>query len=167
MRRTFTSWTAAILISAAAAACAHDSASTAAPAPARQAAASPAEAAPAAAAPAAASPSAPMAAAPAQPSAPGAAATATTFSDVQLRSFAAASVQVERVTASHQAQLSGTPEQQALARQQMAPQLNAILQSNNIDATTYNAIARAARTDPALNQRIVALRAQAGATPPG
>ncbi|MBL8548483.1 MAG: DUF4168 domain-containing protein [Hyphomonadaceae bacterium] len=86
------------------------------------------------------------------------------FSDSQVQSFARASVEVDQVQSRHQAGLAaGTPEQQAAARQAMGAELSAVLQRNGIDPDTYNTIARAARTDPALAQRITTLRAQAGA----
>lgn len=83
----------------------------------------------------------------------------STFTDVQLRSFAAASTEIEPISRSITA--SSTAEQ----RTQAATQIRGILQRNNLDSTTYNAIAAQARTDTALAGRIRALGTPA--TSPG
>ena len=99
-----------------------------------------------AAAPAPASTPAPEATAPA-PSTPAAPAT---YTDAQLRSFAAAARQIQPLNA----QLtSGTPAQRTAA----ATQVRTILQQNNLDSATYNAIAAQAQSDPAFAARISAL----------
>lgn len=87
----------------------------------------------------------------AQPAAPGAAA----YTDAQLQSFAAASNEIDPISRSLQ---GATPEAQA----QAATQIRAILQRNNLDGATYNSIAGAAQSDPALAQRIASLRTASG-----
>ena len=82
-----------------------------------------------------------------QPAAPAAPAT---YTDAQLRSFAVAARQIQPLNA----QLtSGTPEQRTAA----TTQVRAILQQNNLDGATYNAIAAKAQSDPAFAARISAL----------
>jgi len=89
---------------------------------------------------------APQAAAPLTPAAP------ATYTDAQLRAFAAASHDIQPL----QGQLnSGTPEQRTAA----TTQVRAILQRNNLDGATYNAIAAQAQSDPAFAARISALAA--------
>jgi hypothetical protein len=86
----------------------------------------------------------------AQPAQPG------TFTEAQLRSFAAASVEVDPLSRSL---ASATAEQ----RTQIAGQIRTALQRRNLDADTYNAIAARAQTDTQLAARIAALRpAQSG-----
>lgn len=75
----------------------------------------------------------------------------SSFTDAQLQSFAAASVEIDPISRSLQ---GATPEAQATA----ATQIRAILASNNLDSDTYNAIAAAAQADPALAQRIASLQ---------
>lgn len=145
---------AAVLVSLAVGACASNKGADAAST----------EAAPAATAAAPQAPSAdePQATNPVSPTSP--VPGPTSFTEAQVRSFAQASVEVDQVQARHQSGLSsGTAEQQAAARQAMNVELAAVLQRHSIDPATYNNIARAARSDPALAQRITALRAQAGA----
>jgi len=102
------------------------------------------EAAPPTTAPTAEATPAPQPATPATPAAP------ATYTDAQLRSFATASRDIQPL----QGQLtSGTPEQQAVA----TTQVRAILQRNNLDGATYNAIATQAHADPAFAARIAAL----------
>jgi len=85
-----------------------------------------------------------------QPAAPAAPAAPATYTDAQLRSFAAASHDIQPLNA----QLtSGTPEQRAAA----TAQVRSILQRNNLDGATYNAIAAQAHSDPAIAARIAAL----------
>jgi len=85
-----------------------------------------------------------------QPAAPAAPAAPATYTDAQLRSFAAASHDIQPLNA----QLtSGTPEQRAAA----TAQVRSILQRNNLDGATYNAIAAQAHSDPAFAARIAAL----------
>ena len=86
----------------------------------------------------------PAAPAPATPAAP------ATYTDAQLRSFAAAAHDIQPLNT----QLtSGTPEQRTAA----VTQVRAILQRNNLDEATYNAIAAQAQSDPAFAARISAL----------
>lgn len=90
----------------------------------------------------------PAPATPAMPAAP------TTFTDAQLQSFVTASQQIQPLNT----QLAtATPEQ----RTALAGQIRAILQANNLDGATYNAIATQAQSDQALAARLAALQ-----TPP-
>lgn len=73
-----------------------------------------------------------------------------TFSDETLRAFAAASVEIDPISRSLAGQ---TPEQQAQATEQ----IRQILQRNNLDSATYNAIASRAQADPTLAARIATL----------
>ena len=73
-----------------------------------------------------------------------------TFSDETLRAFAAASIEIDPISRSLAGQ---TPEQQTQATEQ----IRQILQRNNIDSATYNAIAARAQADPALAARIASL----------
>lgn len=73
-----------------------------------------------------------------------------TFSDETLRAFAAASLEIDPIS---RALTGQTPEQQAQATEQ----IRQILQRNNIDSATYNAIAARAQTDPTLAARIASL----------
>lgn len=85
-----------------------------------------------------------------QPTTPAAPAAPATYTDAQLRSFAVAARQIQPLNA----QLtSGTPEQRTAA----TTQVRAILQQNNLDGATYNAIAAKAQADPAFAARISAL----------
>jgi hypothetical protein len=88
----------------------------------------------------------PPAATPATPAAP------TTFTDAQLQSFVTASQQIQPLNA----QLAtATPEQ----RTALAGQIRGVLQQNNLDGATYNAIATQAQSDQALAARLAALQA--------
>ena len=89
-----------------------------------------------------------------EPEAP-AAAPAATFTDEQLRSYASASAEIDAL---HRAE-GGDPAQAHSL--QVTQQASAILQRNNIDVPTFNAIADRARTDTALAQRIQSLRGNA------
>lgn len=82
----------------------------------------------------------------------------TTFTDAQLRSFAAAATAIQPLNAQLQ---TATPEQ----RTTIIAQIRATLTQNNLDGATYNAIAAQAQADPALAARISALGS--GATAPG
>jgi hypothetical protein len=73
-----------------------------------------------------------------------------TFTDETLRAFAAASVEIDPIS---RTLASATPEQ----RTQATEQIRQILQRNNLDSATYNAIAARAQSDPAFAQRIAAL----------
>ncbi|MGQ0532489.1 MAG: DUF4168 domain-containing protein [Caulobacteraceae bacterium] len=73
-----------------------------------------------------------------------------TFSDATLRAFAAASVEIDPISRSL---ATATPEQ----RTQATEQIRQILQRNNLDSATYNAIAARAQADPALAARIAEL----------
>lgn len=84
-----------------------------------------------------------LAQSPSQPSqtpAPRAESPSTSFTDVQLRSYAAAKAEIDR-----------------LGQSASASQRSAVLQRHNIDATTYASIERAARQDRTLAQRIASL----------
>lgn len=76
-----------------------------------------------------------------------------TFSDANLRAFAAAAVEIEPI---NRTLAAATPEQRA----QAAEQLRAILERHNLDGATYNAIAARAQEDPAFAARISALHTQ-------
>lgn len=88
-----------------------------------------------------------MTAAPSTPAAP------ASYTDAQLRSFSTAATAIEPI--SRGITTSSTAEQ----RTQASTQIRAILQRNNIDSTTYNAIAAQAHTDTALAARIRTLSA--------
>jgi hypothetical protein len=76
-----------------------------------------------------------------------------TFSDANLRAFAAASAEIEPI---NRTLAAATPEQRTAA----AGQIRAILQRHNLDGATYNAIASRAQSDPAFAERLRALRGQ-------
>ncbi len=78
----------------------------------------------------------------------------TEFTDAQLRSFIAASTEINPLSQSLGA---ATPEQQ----QAIAAQIRAALQTNNLSIEAYNGIASQAQSDPALAARINALAAPA------
>ncbi|MGD9966099.1 MAG: DUF4168 domain-containing protein [Hyphomonadaceae bacterium] len=73
-----------------------------------------------------------------------------TFTDATLRAFAAASVDIEPIT---RTLATATPEQ----RTQATEQIRQILQRNNLDSATYNAIAARAQSDSTFAARIAAL----------
>jgi hypothetical protein len=73
-----------------------------------------------------------------------------TFTDETLRAFAAASVEIDPISRNIATQ---TPEQRAASTEQ----IRQILQRNNLDSATYNAIAARAQADPALASRIASL----------
>jgi hypothetical protein len=73
-----------------------------------------------------------------------------TFTDETLRAFAAASVEIDPISRTLASQ---TPEQRTAATEQ----IRQILQRNNLDSATYNAIASRAQADPALASRIASL----------
>jgi hypothetical protein len=75
---------------------------------------------------------------------------ATTFTDAQLRSFAAATQEINPIASTLS---TATPEQRATATEQ----IRGILARNEMDVDTYNAIATQARSDPALAERIRSL----------
>ncbi|MEZ5955788.1 MAG: hypothetical protein R3C27_01050 [Hyphomonadaceae bacterium] len=82
--------------------------------------------------------------------------TPDTFSETNLRAFAAASIEIEPVTAGL---ATATPEQQAQATEQ----IRQILERNNLDSAAYNAIATRAQAEPAFAQRIQEVHRQAQA----
>jgi hypothetical protein len=82
-----------------------------------------------------------------------------TFTDANLRAFAAASVEIEPINRS----LATASAEQ---RTQATERIRAILARHNLDGATYNAIAARAQSDPAFAARIRALHEQA-ATPNG
>ncbi|MGH6951235.1 MAG: DUF4168 domain-containing protein [Vitreimonas sp.] len=73
-----------------------------------------------------------------------------TYSDDQLRAFAAASAEINPIAHTLP---TATPEQRAAA----ATQIRGILQQHNLDAATYNGIASRAQSDPAFAERIRSL----------
>jgi hypothetical protein len=76
-----------------------------------------------------------------------------TFSDANMRAFAAASLEIDPITRN----LAGaTPEQQT----QATDQIRQILERNNLDSATYNAIAARAQAEPAFAQRVQDLHRQ-------
>ena len=79
-----------------------------------------------------------------------------TFSDDSLRAFARASIEIQPLTAGLS---TATPEQQA----QITEQIRQILERNNLDSATYNAIAQRAQTDQAFAARVQDLYRQAQA----
>lgn len=79
-----------------------------------------------------------------------------TFTDDSLRAFARASIEIQPLTAGL---TTATPEQQA----QVTEQIRQILQTNNLDSATYNAIAQRAQTDQAFAARVQELHRQAQA----
>lgn len=74
----------------------------------------------------------------------------SSFTDAQLRSFIAASTEIQPLNASF---ASGTPEARAAA----AEQIRGILQRNNLDLEMYNGIAAQVRTNTELQARLTAL----------
>jgi hypothetical protein len=78
------------------------------------------------------------------------AASAGAYTDVQLRSFAAASHDIAPLNA----QLTSSD---AATKSAAVAQVRAILARNNLDSATYNAIAAQAQADPAFAARIAAL----------
>jgi hypothetical protein len=87
-----------------------------------------------------------------QPSAQAQAAQPASFTDAQLRAFAAASTEINPIS---QSLANANAEQRA----QASTRIRAILERNNLDADTYNAIASRAQSDAALAARINALKA--------
>lgn len=81
------------------------------------------------------------------------------FTDAQVQSFAAASLEIDPINRT----LATAPEAQ---RAQAAQRIRDILQRNNLDGATYNAIATRAQTDTALQARITAARAPQAVEPP-
>jgi hypothetical protein len=79
-----------------------------------------------------------------------------TFSEESLRAFARASIEIQPLTNSLG---TATPEQQA----QVTEQIRQILERNNLDGATYNAIAQRAQADEAFAARIQDLHRQAQA----
>ena len=73
-----------------------------------------------------------------------------TFSDANLRAFAAASTEIEPI---NRTLAAASSEQRTAA----AGQIRAILERHNLDGATYNAIASRAQSDPAFAERIRAL----------
>lgn len=73
-----------------------------------------------------------------------------TYTDDQLRSFATASTEINPIAGTLS---TATPEQRAAG----ADQIRAVLQRNNLDVATYNAIASQAQSDPAFAERIRSL----------
>src|SRR5262245_47080624 len=86
------------------------------------------------------------------PAATAQAAPAQTFTDAQLHSFATASAEIDPI---NRTLATASAEQRTAA----AAQIRTVLQRNNLDSATYNAIAAQAQTDTALAARINALRA--------
>jgi len=78
-------------------------------------------------------------------------ATPTSFTDTQLHSFVTASQQIDPINRSL---ATATPEQ----RTEATNQIRTVLQQNNLDARTYNAIATQAQSDQALASRIAAIQ---------
>lgn len=77
-----------------------------------------------------------------------------TFGDESLRAFAQASTEIQPLT---DGLATATPEQQA----QVTEQIRHILERNNLDSATYNAIAQRAQSDPAFASRVQELHRQA------
>lgn len=77
-----------------------------------------------------------------------------TFSDANVRAFAAASAEIEPINRTLGA---ATPEQRTAA----AEQIRTILERHNLDGATYNAIAGRAQGDPAFAERIRTLSSPA------
>ncbi|MBY0566468.1 MAG: DUF4168 domain-containing protein [Hyphomonadaceae bacterium] len=75
------------------------------------------------------------------------AAVGDSFSDAQLRSFIAASIEIQPINATL---ASGTDAERAAA----AEQIRGILQRNNLDIETYNGIAAQIRSNPELQTRL-------------
>lgn len=83
------------------------------------------------------------------PTQPSAAEATSGYSDAQIQAFAAASLEIDPI---NRTLATASPDQQATA----ATQIRAILERNNLDGNTYNAIATQAQTDTALAARIAA-----------
>jgi hypothetical protein len=84
------------------------------------------------------------------------------FSRMQLESFIAASEKVQRISAKYIKRLEhvdGQEEKMKLHEQAQAEMANAV-QDEGLTVTPYNAIALAARKDPALAQRIYKMLSQ-------
>jgi biotin synthase-like enzyme len=78
------------------------------------------------------------------------AAVGDSFTDAQLRSFIAASIEIQPINATL---ASGTDAERAAA----AEQIRGILQRNNLNIETYNGIAAQIRSNPELQTRLNAL----------
>lgn len=87
-----------------------------------------------------------------QPATPPATTAPSTFTDTQLQAFATASVEIDPINRTITA--NSTADQRTAA----ATQIRAILQRNNLDQATYNAIASRAQADTVFAARIAALR---------
>lgn len=96
--------------------------------------------APAGAAPASATPSSPAA--------------SSSFSDDELQKFASAAIQLNKIQAD--AGVAATDKQ---------PKMLAAVQASGLDPAKFNAIAQAAQTDPALQQKIQAAAAKTAPAP--
>ena len=83
---------------------------------------------------------------PAQP-APAPSTTSTNYTDAQLRSFGTAAAEIDPIS---RTLATATPEQRTAA----TGRIRSILQRNNLDEATYNAIAARASSDPAFAARI-------------
>lgn len=77
-----------------------------------------------------------------------------TFSDANVRAFAAASAEIEPINRT----LAAAPPEQRTAA---AEQIRTILERHNLDGATYNAIASRAQSDPAFAERIRTLHSPA------
>ncbi|WP_373278244.1 hypothetical protein [Sphingobium fuliginis] len=93
------------------------------------------------------------AAAPAAPAAP-AAAGASTFSDAEIKQFAAAAVEVTKIQ-----------QDTSIAEADKQPKMLAALQASGIPPEKFNQIGQAAAADPALQQKIQAAAPSAPAAP--
>jgi hypothetical protein len=79
------------------------------------------------------------------------------FTDAQLRAFAQASLEIDPIS---RGLANATPAEQT----QAANQIREILERNNLDGATYNAIVAQAQTDAELSARIAALQVAAQAS---
>ena len=92
-----------------------------------------------------------------EPAAPAHQAAPSSYSDAQLQSFAAASLEIDPIS---RTLATATPEQ----RTEAATQIREILTRHQLDSATYNQIASSAQSDPALAARVAELQT-AGADP--
>lgn len=92
---------------------------------------------------------------PAEPAAP----EPSAMTDAQLRAFIAAEAEIGPAIAPHTTALqSGTPAEQAAAREAIETAVVPILERHGLDGPTYNAIAREAQQNEQFNLRLAALR---------
>lgn len=84
---------------------------------------------------------------------------AADFTDSQLESFAAAQDEVQKVGQEYQQKVrNADPQEMAAIRQEMNEEMAEAVRGSGLDIGTYNEIASASQSDPALAEKIESLR---------